>query len=142
MNINKKLLFTTCTYAMVFIMGYCVKYGIDFINARQAKSNWKICNDLGKTYSNLRLKKSAEYGFVPKESVIELESAVPTAEAAAYIANTILSSNFNSKFAKRQIPYNVKLINDVIWIVEGSQSVLTEGGVSYIWIQNTGGNGS
>lgn len=141
MNINKKLLFTACTYATVFILGYFVKYGVDAINAKQAQSKWKICNDLGKTYESLSLKKSAEYGFVPGKSVLRLESVVPTAEAAAYIANTVLSSKFNSKYAKCQIPYNVKLINDSIWLVEGClhDSRLSFCGRSDVWIQKSDG---
>ena len=140
MNINKKLLFTACTYATVFILGYFVKYGVDAINAKQAQSKWKICNDLGKTYESLSLKKSAEYGFVPGKSVLKLEPVVPTAEAAASIANTVFSSRFSSKYSKRQMPYEVILVNDVIWIVKSlNHNLAAVGGTSDIWIQKSDG---
>ena len=123
----------------IFICGYAIKYSVDFFHAKQKAQSYIFFNDLGKTYTSTTLHKSAEYGFVPREDILKpYRNAVSDAKTAANIALTVLSPIYGDKEIRKQIPFDVILINDVIWCVTGC-SPKHEGGNFCIWIQKQDG---
>ena len=138
MNFNKKLLKKAGVYVAVFICGYAARYGVKYFQAKQKAQSY-IFNDLGKTNTNTALHKSAEYGFVPREDILKLsEGAVPDAKTAANFALNVLSPICGDKEIQKQIPFDVILINDIIWCVTGCPPK-HEGGNFCIWIQKQDG---
>lgn len=124
----------------IFICGYAVRYGVDYFQIKQKAKSYIFFNDLGKTYTSTTLHKSAEYGFVPREDILKpYRNAVPDAKTAANIALTVLSSIYGDKEIREQIPFDVILINDIIWCVTGCSPKVGVGGSFCIWIQKQDG---
>ena len=113
-------------------LGYCV-FEVDRDKAKQQAT--KIITNEGEVYEKLYFKRSAEYGYVPEESVLRIsEGLIPDAKTALKVGTTILlkieedTGTFYDK-------YTVKLINETVWVVSISAG---RGGAS-VYLQKSDG---
>lgn len=79
----------------------------------------------------------SQYRFNPLKLI--KKGVIPNANAAAKIAYDYVTFVYGEKCAKEEQPYNVQLINDQIWVIQGSlpqtPPLLTSGGVFYLTIE-------
>ena len=62
---------------------------------------------------------------------------VPNDSTAKKIAEAILIPIYGKEQIEAEKPFKVKLVNDSIWVVEGTQKEISLGGVFYIEIQKS-----
>ena len=132
---RKRLLFLL-PYLICVIAGLGLGYCVFEVNRGKGKQQaTKIITNEGEVYEKLYFKRSAEYGYVPEESVLRIsEGLIPDAKTALKVGTTILlkieedTGTFYDK-------YTVKLINETVWVVSISAG---RGGAS-VYLQKSDG---
>ena len=113
-------------------LGYCV-FEVDRDKAKQQAT--KIITNEGEVYEKLYFKRSAEYGYVPEESVLRRsDGLIPDAKTALKVGTTILLK-INENTGTFYDKYTVKLINETVWVVSISAG---RGGAS-VYLQKSDG---
>ena len=132
---KKRLLFIL-PYLICVMAGLGLGYCVFEVNRGKGKQQaTKIITNEGEVYEKLYFKRSAEYGYVPEESVLRIsEGLIPDAKTALKVGTTILlkieedTGTFYDK-------YTVKLINETVWVVSISAG---RGGAS-VYLQKSDG---
>ena len=124
--------------AICFSIGFGCRYCVEIVQNKEKKI--PPYRYVGKTYEYIHFKKSSETGYIPTERIQKLKrGAVPDYETAAKIGIDVLSSMFGENTIMSQKPFNVELINDVIWYVHGTYYIYPGNNTAEILIQKSDG---
>ncbi len=134
-----------CTCIIFFVLGFLtfgfyVKHVINEGKTRQQISGEKYIY-MGKKYiDDIPFKKHRENGFIPSETIYQLpQGAIPDAKTAAKIGFAILSAIYGEETIKREIPFQITLLNNKEWCLDGTLPKNMTGGTAFIIIQKSDG---
>ena len=140
---KKRLLFIL-PYLICVMAGLGLGYCVFEVNRGKGKQQaTKIITNEGEVYEKLYFKRSAEYGYVPEESVLRIsEGLIPDAKTALNVAINVWEAIDRADGYETDVlkpyKYTVKLINETVWSIDrGTPGAL--GGGRNIKIQKSDG---